>query len=147
MTRAAVGIQSWASTLERAIKQTVVYTLSIGTMRMAQQMLNDAIRFTIDLNTEMTKIQVLQAEGAQTPGQIRQLALEYNQLAKELGATTIEIAQGSVEWLRQGKTVSETTELLNKVFLSSSFVALRDVNIDALSSPNVSSLILLILST
>jgi len=47
----------------------------------------------------MVKIQVLQAEGARTPEEIRNLAGSFNQLAKELGNTTIEIAEGSVEWL------------------------------------------------
>ena len=61
----------------------------------------------------MIKIQVLQAEGAQTPEEIYNLAQSYNDLAKSLGVTTMEIAEGSVEWLRQGKSIKETTELLD----------------------------------
>jgi len=77
---------------------------------------------------EMTKIQVLQAEGAQTPAEIRALAQSYNALAKEMGATTIEVASGSVEWLRQGKTIAETTELLKSSVMLSKLGALDAAN-------------------
>lgn len=110
--RAAEGVRSWSTRMGDAIKNTISYSLSLGLIRRAQQAFNEALRFTIDLNTEMTKIQVLQVEGAQTAEEIYALAESYNALAQELGATTKEIAQGSVEWLRQGKTIAETQELL-----------------------------------
>lgn len=124
-TRGVAGVfSSLGSHLMNAIKQTISYTLSIGTMRAAQQLLNEAIKFTIDLNKEMVKIQVLQVEGAQTPEEIKALAIEYNNLAKEMGATTIQVAQGSVEWLRQGKTVQETQELMKASLMLSKLGAL-----------------------
>lgn len=110
--RSAVGLQGWADNIKRALVQTVSYALSLGLVRNAQRILQEAIKYTIELNKEMVKIQVLQAEGAQTPEEIRELASAYNVLAQQLGVTTIEVAQGSVEWLRQGKTIQETTELL-----------------------------------
>ena len=33
-------------------------------------------------------------------------------MARQLGSTTEEVAKGSIEWLRQGKTVEETNKLL-----------------------------------
>jgi len=110
--RAGEGARSFGQRLSDAMKNLVAYAGAAQVLRKAINELNKAIKFTIDLNTEMTKIQVLQAEGAQTSEEIRNLASAYNDLAKELGATTIEIAQGSVEWLRQGKTIQETTKLL-----------------------------------
>ena len=110
--RAAGAVRNWADNIKNAIIQTVSYTFSLGTLRAAQQLLNEAIDFAIELNKEMTKIQLLQVEGAQTDEEINSLAQSYNGLAKELGATTLEVAKGSVEWLRQGKTIAETTELL-----------------------------------
>jgi TP901 family phage tail tape measure protein len=110
--RAANVVRSWADNLVNAIKQTVSYSISLGLVRAAQQQLNEAIQFSIDLNKEMVNIQILQAEGAQTDEQIKSLASSYNKLAQELGSTTLEVAKGSVEWLRQGKTIQETTELL-----------------------------------
>lgn len=122
--RSAVATQSWGDRMAAAIKQTVTYTLTIGMVRKAQQELNKAIQFAIQLNTEMTKVQVLQAEGAQTPEEINELAQSFNSLAKEMGTTTIAIAEGSVEWLRQGKTVQETQELLRASTMLSKLGAL-----------------------
>lgn len=127
--RAATGLRSWGDSIKNAVMQTMSYTLSIGLVRAAQQLLNQTLQFTIDLNKEMTNIQVLQAEGAQTPEEIRALAMEFNGLGKELGATTIEIAKGSVEWLRQGKTIQETSELLRASTMLSKLG-----NLDAASS-------------
>jgi len=110
--KGAIGIQSWADNIKRAFVQSISYATSLGVLRMAQQALNQAIRYAIELNKEMVNIQILQVEGAQTPQEINSLAQSFNNLAKEMGATTIEIAQGSVEWLRQGKTIAETQELL-----------------------------------
>ena len=110
--RAANAVRSWADNIKNAIVQTLSYTVSLGSLRAAQQLLNEAIKFSIELNKEMVKIQLLQVEGAQTDDEITSLAGAYNDLAQELGATTLEVAKGSVEWLRQGKTIEETTELL-----------------------------------
>jgi len=110
--RGANAIQGWADRIGNAIKQTVAYGLSIQLVRKAQQLLNDAIKYSIELNTEMVKIQVLQAEGAQSPEEIRALAESYNKLGQAMGTSTLDIAKGSVEWLRQGRTVEETQKLL-----------------------------------
>jgi TP901 family phage tail tape measure protein len=72
-----------------------------------------------ELNKEMTKIQVLQVGGAKSNEQIASLALQYNGLAKELGATTLEVTKGSVEWLRQGKTIEQTQTLLQSTLMAS----------------------------
>jgi TP901 family phage tail tape measure protein len=110
--RAAMGVRSWGESISNAIKQTISYALSLGLIRTAQQLLNTAIKYTIDLNKEMVNIQILQVEGAKTDAEIKSLAASYNQLAVAMGTTTLEIAKGSVEWLRQGRTIRETTELM-----------------------------------
>lgn len=116
---ASNAMQNFATRMGNAIKQTFAYGISMRAMRMVQQEFNKAIRYTIDLNTEMTKIQVLQVEGAKTSAEINKLANSYNKLAREMGATTLEVTQGSVEWLRQGKTVKETSELLQSTIMLS----------------------------
>jgi len=99
LTRSRTGLASWASGLQDAMKRTVEYSLSIGLLYGAMAKLKEGVTFISDLNTEMTKIQVLQVDGAKTNEQIADLGLKYNELGKELSATTIEVAQGSVEWL------------------------------------------------
>ena len=116
--------RGWGATLVSAIKQTVSYTFSIGLMQKAQQLLNQAVMYTIELNKEMTKIQVLGIKGAESAAEIRDLAASYSTLAKNMGATTLEVAKGSVEWLRQGKSITETQQLLKSTLMLSKLGAL-----------------------
>lgn len=106
------GLDSWSEGLRNSIKQTIEYATSIGLVYGALKQIKDGIKYITDLNTELTKIQVLQIEGASTNEEIASLSLQYNELAKAVGSTTIEITRGSTEWLRQGKTIAETQELL-----------------------------------
>jgi TP901 family phage tail tape measure protein len=137
--RAATGLQGWANTMATAVKQTVAYTTTLGAMRMAQQLLNNAIQFNIDLNKEMVNIQVLQAKGAQTPEEIQALAGSFNDLAKQMGVTTVEVAKGSVEWLRQGRTIEETTQLLKASTMLSKLGALESAEATELLTSTVNS--------
>ena len=50
---------------------------------------------------------------------VRQLVSGYNQLAQTLGATTTEISKGADTWLRQGKSISETNQLLQDTMVLS----------------------------
>jgi TP901 family phage tail tape measure protein len=126
--RAATAMQSWAANIQRAFMQTISYSLSLGVVREAQKLLNDAIQYTIELNKEMVKIQVLQVAGAQTPEQIYSLAQSFNVLAQQMGVTTLEVAQGSVEWLRQGRTIAETQKLLQASLMLSKLGALSSAD-------------------
>lgn len=44
---------------------------------------------------------------------------QYNVLAKRLGATTTQVADGAVEWLRQGKSAAETGTLIEQSMILS----------------------------
>jgi TP901 family phage tail tape measure protein len=78
--------------------------------------LKQGIQYITDLNKEMTNIQIV--TGFDT-GTIGQLAIDYNDLGKELGATTIEVAKSSTEWFRQGKSIQETQELIKSSMMMS----------------------------
>ena len=93
------SISTWTDGLSTAISRTLQYATSVGLIYGALAQLKEGIQYIKDLNKEMTNIQVLQVGGAQTKEEIESLALSFNSLAKALGATTIEVAQGSTEWL------------------------------------------------
>ncbi len=88
-----------------AIKKLVIWagatTLIYGSLRQ----IGEGIKYVADLNKEMTNIQMVNEMNS---AQINSLAQQYNKLAKELGVTTLEVAKGSVEWIRQGKSIDET---------------------------------------
>lgn len=91
--------QDFTIRMGNAIKQSFAYTLAMRAMREAQQSVGDAIRYAVDLDKEMTNIKLLQTEGAKTTAEIERLADSYNRLGKEMGASTVEVAKGAVEWL------------------------------------------------
>lgn len=103
------GLDSWTAGLKNSLKQTIEYSLSIGLVYGALNQLKDAIQYVKELNKEMTNIQLVTGE---SPEQVAQLALDYNNLAKEMGATTLEVAKGSLEFIRQGKSVEDTAVLI-----------------------------------
>lgn len=87
--------------------------MSYGLVNNAMNAMTTAIRQSIDtvieLNTAMTDVQMVTGE---TASQTAELAKEYSEMAQSLGATTTQIANGASEWLRQGKSVEETNQLL-----------------------------------
>lgn len=78
-------------------------------------LITDAIRNSIqtirDLNVQFTDIQMVTEN---SKSQINELAKSYGNLAYEMGTTITAIAGGASEWLRQGKSVAETNNLLKQ---------------------------------
>lgn len=118
------SISSWTDGLSNAVQRTLQYATSTMLLYGAFNELKKGIQYIKDLNKEMVNIQVLQIEGAKTTEQINNLASSFNDLAKSMGATTTEVAAGSTEWLRQGKTIAETQELLKSSLMLSKLGAL-----------------------
>ncbi len=108
------GLDSWSEGIRNALKQTIEYATSIGLVYGALRQLQEGVQYLKDLDKEMTNVQIV--TGA-TDNQIADLSVQYNNLAKELGATTLDVARGSLEWRRQGKTVEETGELMKSTMM------------------------------
>lgn len=78
-------------------------------IRAALDAIGQGVEYIKDLDKELTNVQVATGMSQES---VEELALGYNNLAKEVGATTLEIAKGSLEWIRQGKTAEEAGELV-----------------------------------
>lgn len=96
-------------TLGDTLKNFARFTLYYAVLQNMKNLVNQMLTTMKELDKAFTDIQLVTGD---TKEGTAQLAQEYNQLAKEMGATTIEVAEGAGEWLRQGKTTEETTELL-----------------------------------
>ena len=97
------------NTLVNNAKKVAEWAISTGLIYGSLKEIRDAMEYIVSLNKEMTNIRIVTGVSAEEAGAI---AVQYNELARALGATTLEIAQGSVEWHRQGKTVEETSKLM-----------------------------------
>jgi hypothetical protein len=116
--------RSWSEGLRQALKHIVEYATGLQLIYGAMNQLKEGIGYVVELNKTMTDIQVIGAEGASTNEEIAQLVVNFNSLAKEMGVTTQAVAEGSREWLRQGKSVAETQELLKSTMMLSKLGAL-----------------------
>lgn len=69
-----------------------------------------------DLNSAMTDLRIVVGANEE---QASSAMVQYNDLAKEIGSTTTEVAKSGAEWLRQGYSINETLDLIkSSVYLS-----------------------------
>ena len=94
------------NSLQDLIADTITYTLSLQSL---QQVIQSVISETISLNDSMTQIRLVTQDSAENT---KALMSDYSEIAKQLGTTTSAVADSAVEWLRQGNTVEETSELV-----------------------------------
>lgn len=97
------------SSLGDTIQKVFNYVAVYKGFTLLTEGIQKAIDTMKDLDAAFTDIQMVTMD---SDAQTAELAQSYNKLAKQLGATTTEVAEGAGEWLRQGKTTEETTELL-----------------------------------
>lgn len=77
------------------------------------QMITDAIKKVIattkELDSAMMNIRLVTG---QTQEQVQNLMNSYAELGKTVGATATQVAEGAIGWLRQGRSLEDTTKLI-----------------------------------
>ena len=96
-------------------------TVLMGFIRAVKQAMDEVVK----LNAAMVNLQMATGYNIH---QAQQLMVTYNQMAKELGATTIQIADAANQWLRQGKTVEETNELIKDSMMLSKITSIESAD-------------------
>lgn len=97
----------WKEAAARIVNYTVVYrSLWAGI-----KLFKDAINTVKELNKAFTNIQMVTGY---TTEQVRTLKETYADLAKEMGSTIDAVTAGAESWLRQGRSIEETNELLKQ---------------------------------
>lgn len=91
------------------IKKVFNYILVYRGFQMLQQGVQQAIDTMKDLDKAFTDIQMVTGD---TDEQTAELAQNYNQLAKDMGSTTKEVAEGAAEWFNESRDHLKTLELL-----------------------------------
>lgn len=108
--------ESLSEQLRLQLRQYSNYLLIRQAINLITEGISDCVNYVTDLDTAMTNIRVVTMD---TKEATKELLETYNQLGQELGANTLDIAEGSVDWLRQGYSVADTEELVkNSTVLS-----------------------------
>ena len=98
-----------SKSLMETVKNIGRYVVMYQALNAIQTGVQKAYETIIELDKAFTDIQLVTGD---TDAEIQQLSEDYNELAKQMGATTQEVAEGASEWLRQGKSIEETNYLL-----------------------------------
>ena len=101
--------ESLTEQLRLQLRQYSNYLLIRQAIRFIAEGIADCVDYTKDLDSAMTNIRVVTMD---TKEATQELLETYNQLGQDLGANTLDIAEGAVDWLRQGYSDADATELV-----------------------------------
>lgn len=88
----------------------------IDVFRMIKQEAQDAIQAVKEIDDAIVSLQMATSESYSS---IKTLVSGYNDMAKQLGATTTEVTSAADDYLRQGKSISDTNNSIkNSMILS-----------------------------
>ena len=77
------------------------------------QRITQAIQSAVAEIEKLNKAEIdLQMITQKSSNEVKSLMQDYNSLAKETGSTTLQVTDGASEWLRQGKSISDTNTLI-----------------------------------
>ena len=90
-------------------RNVLEYQLAWKAIGLVTRSIRESITLVKELDTAMTNVRVVTG---QTSEQALKTINTYAELGKQLGATARQVTEGSIEWLRQGNTIKETSKLL-----------------------------------
>ena len=107
------GANTIFDTIHSGIKNTIARMFDYtGVYRALNKMIaafTKVIQLAKELDTSLFNLRVVSGDSQE---QARGLISSYNDLAKQLGATTVEIANAANEWMRQGYEAQQATKLI-----------------------------------
>lgn len=107
------GAQSIFDVIKGGVKQTITrmfdYTGVYRVLNKIMASFQNVIGLSKELDTAMFNLRVVSGDSRE---EAQGLISDYNDLAKQLGATTVEIANAANEWMRQGYEAEQATKLI-----------------------------------
>ena len=100
-------VLNFGEALKTAFVKFPVWLISGTVFVQGLHFFTKGIEYVNELNKALTEISIVTGKNQQ---QVAELAIEYNNLAKQMGVLTQDIAQASVEFYRQGLTQEEVME-------------------------------------
>lgn len=97
----------------------------IDVFRMIKEQAQEAVQAVKQIDDAIVELQMATN---QSYSSVRQMMSGYNDMAKQLGATTTEVSSGADAWLRQGKSISETNGLIKESMVLSKVANLESAD-------------------
>lgn len=108
--------QTFGDKLGSQINKLGVYFSAASIMLTGISQVKKTIQSVIELDNAITDLQIATGK---TRKETKQLLDTYSEMGKQLGATTLDVANSADSWLRQGYSVEETNKLIkNSLMLS-----------------------------
>ena len=85
------------SGIKTAMSKIALWGIGTTLVYGALRNFKEAIEYVKELNKELTNIQIVTGMSATS---VKELAQGFNDLASEMGATTLEVSRGSLEWFK-----------------------------------------------
>lgn len=101
--------ETFGQKLKNALGIGSAAALAYKGISLIRQAANNAVNSVKELNQSLTNLRIV--TGA-NQSEAEQYMTTYNSMAQSLGSTTTEVADAAVDWLRQGKSISETNQLI-----------------------------------
>lgn len=111
ITKTEKKTSSFGSTLKNALHIGSAAALVAKGISLIRTAANKAVETVKSLNQSLTDLRIVTNKGNVEATQIMD---SYNAMGQKLGATTSEIADSGIAWLRQGKSISEANELITE---------------------------------
>ena len=106
-----ISLDNLKRKMGEAVQNIIQYNIAWQAMDRIEDVVMDSVTRIKELDDAITDIRLVTGE---THEGARQMINDYADLAAELGTTTDAVIDGSLEWLRQGRTAEETAELLTQ---------------------------------
>ena len=101
--------QSFVDKMSTGFKSIIGLVKSLGVAFTGYRAIREVISSVTELNKAFVDLKM--ATNA-SDTDVAKLMSSYNALGKRIGATTVEVANAANEWLRQGKSISDTNTLI-----------------------------------
>lgn len=109
-------VETWGDKFKKTFAGNVRSALAGAITASFTKYLREVYQNVVKLDGAMTDLQIASGK---TREEVKELTKGYADLAKQLGATTAEVAEAADTWLRQGYSIEETNTLIkNSTMLS-----------------------------
>ena len=110
--------------IKEAMVASTTWAIAMGVLYGTLRKISEGMKFAYDFENQMNRIQMV--SGATTQ-ELDGLAKSYTNLATKLSSTTSAVAESAEEWIRQGRSVADTAQLIEVSQVMAKIAALDNV--------------------